>query len=998
MAGSWRRNVFALACWIGLVPIGIGQDAPDPHAPLQFEHHPDIDVSIFAIEPQVVDPVALCFAANGDCYVVEMRDYPYGFGPARAPGGTVRRLRDTDGDGRADESTFFADQLSYPTSIMPWRDGVLVLAPPQLLFLRDENDDGRADQREVVLEGFDLGVTDSNANSLRWGIDNWIHGANGGNGGQLRFSGVQGEVVRLGTADFALRPDQRQLRRTYQTGGGFGLVCDGRGHTFTTYNIDYLQQRTIPIEQVERAIDIEPFAATENISDHGLSARIYPIVAAETRVNHPEQAGHFSSAGGMGFLTGPPFSERLQQSVFVCDVVCNLVHRDRLREEGPVFRAARAPEEQDREFLASRDPAFRPVGLESGPDGALYLIDMQRDVIEHPDYIPERVLATLNIRGGDDRGRIYRITPRGQKLDRGERLHQLSSSKLVPLLASEIRWKQETAHRLLIQRHATEQADALRELARSARSTDTRLRALWILAGLEQLQSDDLAMALDDRSADLRETAVNILSQKLERTTAETDRLAQCLHDSASRVRFAAALALDGVDAAQELTGLQQMLERELDQKWTRRAVLLAADERSAELLAWAWENPDIRRIGWEAARRDCLRELAFASASMRSTTNTQLDDWLSSNSWRNASRDDLVSLLQGFHAAWTLRPAAKPAAAAIGRWMEHWASDALTGIESELMELSTLMAIVPPAPLAAAIQQAYQQLNAASQSADLSARVRAAQLVARTGSEEAQQALLAIIERNEPLELQHAAIAGLKRLKRTDTGHRLTSIWSQLSPRLRLAVIDLLLSNTNYHEAIVAALESQTIRFSELNLDLEQRRTLLRSSSPQIAERAARLFGDEEYSNRKAIVTEWLAKLPAAGDLEEGRVVFANKCATCHHVKGTGFRVGPELEALSHRSVEDLLSHILDPNMAINPNYVSCVIETEDGEVINGLLHTESPEAITLLQPEAKSVTIPRQQIAQMRTLETSLMPEGLEKDLSPQQVRSLIRFLQER
>ncbi len=997
MRRSWLKVFLVIAFNFGLVPIGRSQDSPDRHAPLQFEHHADIEVSLFAMEPQVVDPVALCFAANGDCYVVEMRDYPYGFGPARAPGGTVRRLRDTDGDGRADESTYFADHLSFPTSIMAWRDGVLVLAPPQLLFLRDRDHDGRADEREVILDGFDLGVTDSNANSLRWGLDNWIHGANGGNGGQLRFSNAQGGAVRLGTADFAFRPDLRTLRRTFQTGGGFGLVCDGRGHTFTTYNIDYLQQRIIPLEQVERAVDIEPFAATENISDHGMSARIFPIVAAETRVNHPEQAGHFSSAGGMGFLAGPPFSERLSQSVFVCDVVCNLVHRDRLREDGPVFRAARAPEEQDREFLASRDPAFRPVGLESGPDGALYLIDMQRDVIEHPDYIPQRVLETLNVRGGEDRGRIYRITPRGVTLHRAERLDQLASSDLVGLLASDLRWKQETAHRLLIERNAKEQSEALRRLTRSTAAPTARLRALWVLEGLEQLTREDLGNAFDDPAADVREAAVTILAQRVSRRDEDHARLVKCLNDPASRVRFAAALALDGVDSPDEVSGLQQMLETELGNKWTRRAVVLAADERSSELLAWAWNNATLRRSEWESWRLETLRELAFASASTRNERNTSLDRWLNENTWRGAPSADLEALLQGFHAAWTLRPTSRPEVNAMRGWLERWATESLPGIETELLELSTLFEVAPPDALAAAIQSAYQLLQA-NDPAELSSRIRAVQLVARTGSDEAQASLLDLVARHEPLDLQRAATAGLKRLRRPDTGRQLTDLWSQLSPRLRLDVIDLLLSNTRYHEAILEALEAGRIRFSELNLDLEQRRTLLRSSSPAIAERAGKLFGDEEYSNRKAIVTEWLAQLPVAGDLEEGRTVFANKCATCHHVKGTGHRVGPELEALSHRSVEDLLSHILDPNMAINPNYVSCVVETEEGEVVNGLLSTESADAITLLQPEAKSVTIPRQQISQLRTLETSLMPEGLEKDLSPQQMRSLIRFLQER
>ena len=139
-----------------------------------FRHPPEIEITLFAKEPDVVDPVAICFTANGDAYVVEMRDYPYGFdGKKRSPGGTVRLLRDTDGDGRADFSKVFADNLSFPTSVTPWRNGILVAAPPQVLFLADTDGDDVADQKKVILDGFKLGVTDGNFSALQWGMPSY---------------------------------------------------------------------------------------------------------------------------------------------------------------------------------------------------------------------------------------------------------------------------------------------------------------------------------------------------------------------------------------------------------------------------------------------------------------------------------------------------------------------------------------------------------------------------------------------------------------------------------------------------------------------------------------------------------------------------------------------------------------------------------------------------------------------------------------------------------
>ena len=150
-----------------------------------YELHSGLQMSLYAREPDVVDPVALTWDDEGRMYVVEMRDYPYGFGPERKPGGTIRLLEDTDNDGKIDRSTLFAEGLSFPTSIAPWNGGVLVTAPPDILFLKDTDGDGKADVREVVLTGFVLGVTDSNLNGLRWGLDNRVHGVNGGNGGKV---------------------------------------------------------------------------------------------------------------------------------------------------------------------------------------------------------------------------------------------------------------------------------------------------------------------------------------------------------------------------------------------------------------------------------------------------------------------------------------------------------------------------------------------------------------------------------------------------------------------------------------------------------------------------------------------------------------------------------------------------------------------------------------------------------------------------------------------
>ena len=216
-------------------------------------------------------------------------------------------------------------------------------------------------------------------------------------------------------------------------------------------------------------------------------SRIYPVSEPETRVNHPEQSGHFSSAGGMGFVGAPGYTGDLVGSIFVCDVVGNLVHRDVLRESGPIFTAGRSPTETNREFFASRDLAFRPTGVELGPDGALYLIDMQRDVIEHPDYIPQKVKDKLDLRAGQDRGRIYRITPKGGLSGKKLKLSTARTAGLVRHLGHSNQWWRVTAQRLLVERRDKSVVPALSRMTRD-RNPLARLHALWTLQGLGALE------------------------------------------------------------------------------------------------------------------------------------------------------------------------------------------------------------------------------------------------------------------------------------------------------------------------------------------------------------------------------------------------------------------------------------------------------------------------------------------------------------------------------
>ena len=556
----------------------------------QFEIHPAFTFERVASEPVLQDPVDLQFDEQGTAYVVEMGGYPFASDDPEKYPGKVVIIEDTNADGIFDRRIVFADKFQYADSILPHRGGILVASPPDIIFLKDTDGDRRADVREVWVSGFTVGNAQHNVNGLIHGLDNWIYAGNGGNSGVLFWPDRPDNRFPVRQRDIRFDFARQRVEFFGPTTTGFNVAIDDWGRVFTTHNLKHINHLVFPLRYVERNRHLAP-RGNPDISDHktGGLDRGYPIGAQETRLNHPEQSGYFSCSCGIICYSGGAFPEEFEGSIFVADSVLNIVHHDRLYPHGPSFLAAR---DRDKvEFLATANRHSRPVNLRVGPDGALYLVDMYRAVIEHPEWIPDDLEKDMDLYAGADQGRIYRITPKAGLPRVQPRFDRNDPRSVVRSLEHRNRWWRDTAQRLLVWWDDPACVPELKSLFSSTALPQARLHVLWTLRGLSPrpdaapglgaLPEELLLRALVDPHPGVRENALIIAETGLAETPRRVAAVLKLVHDPDPRVRMQTALTLGELqdvpdpDVKKALhEALLELARRDLDHDWTRFAIL----------------------------------------------------------------------------------------------------------------------------------------------------------------------------------------------------------------------------------------------------------------------------------------------------------------------------------------------------------------------------------------------------------------------------------------
>lgn len=965
-------------------------------------------IELIASEPLVSDPVDMEIDEYGRLYVVEMHGYPLD----KTGSGNIILLSDEDGDGNMDKRTVFAEGLTLPTSVMRWKKGIMVTDAPNLLYFEDTDGDGVANKKDTLLTGFALSNPQHNVNSPIYGLDNWIYVAHEGSVSTREYKeefGDEGaDIVFPGRANsprlpknangrsIRFRPDQQELEMT-SSHTQFGHTFDEWGHLFECNNSNQGYHEVIANRYFDRNPDLLSSEATQNMSDHLNAPEVFPTTT------HPDRqiltnVGVMTAACGLTAYLGGAFPAPYDKNVtFITESVSNLVHVDALKDSGASFTASRIL--KNKEFLSSTDAWSRPVNLYVGPDGALYVVDYYRKVIESPEWMSEQAIKAGGLYDGSDKGRIYRITPKdGKPADwtRGLKLGDASAEELVKELANKNLWWRINAQRLLVDRADKKAVPALTKMAGSSSFPVGRLHALWTLEGMGSLKAELIEQSLRDHEAGIRMNAIRLAELHLSASPALVNALLPLQTDTDPKVRFQLLLTLGFVNTNESANARNKLLFTDINDKWVQVAALSASSSQTAPLLkvvlnkyrddvpAYASLVQRLTRMVGVSGTQQTIEQLIQKSTSAASGKQT---------SWQAPM---LQGLAQGLESRKSKSPESVSAfdgqqSLLVKTFFEHSSPE----VRHASLEMLKVIGLKDGAPAKTAIQKSV--LIAADRKLSDAKRTESINFIALADPAPHASLLKKLIIPQEQPSVQLAALKVLSKIPDTTVSEYVIQQWSVLTPEIREAAIGTFLGKDNQVRIglLLNALETNKIQPSSVSFGRSVQ--LMQNTDEKLRNRARTLFTKNEEEGKK-VNKEYQQALELKGDATKGKAVYMQNCAICHQIRGeTGVQLGPDLGTVHNWLPEVIMANILDPNLSISSGYDLWDVELKNGESLQGIITSETSAAITLRNNGKAERTVNRQDVKSLKSLNTSAMPSGLEKQIDKQQMAHLLAYLRD-
>ena len=930
-------------------------------------------MELIAHEPLLRDPVSITYDENGAMYAVEMTAYPHPHGSNEQAFGQVRLLLDDDQDGRFDSSFVFADKLLTPTSAVCWKGGVFVLAPPDLWYLKDTDGDHKADVRKKVFTGFGVINAEQLANNLKWGIDNRIYGAASHSGGSIRpADDPSAKPISISSSDFCFDPRTNKFAVLSWATSRWGNSFDDAYNRFVCQNTGPARHVVLPLRYLARNPYLRVESVYESLAKEVGTESVYRTSPAEPwrlvrafrrqargKPANPGEinaTGYFTASCGITIYRGDAWPPQFRGNILVGDAAGNLVHRRTLTPSGVTFDSQRVDEKA--EFIASSDNFFRPVSFLNAPDGTLHVVDMYREVVEGPSWVPEdlKQQGLVDVHGGSDRGRIYRVAPPGFNVPPSPRLGKASTVELVKQLENPNSWWRESAQRLLVERQDGSAIDPLRTMLTRGKMQTARLHAMWTLDGLSGLRNEDLLVALSDRSAVVREHAVRGVESRLNRSPRLLEKVIQLQTDDAPRVRFQVAFTMGEVDELRAVTSLADIAMRDRHDRWIRTAVLSSSYTRLDHLLAALLAVPSFAKDDGI----EMLKEIAFMLGAR--SEPEEIKGALSSIARLKPTGHSMALQIQ-----------------LVAQFLHNDQHELVTASAEELIDI-----LMPHVRRIARDEETATSLRADA----------IAFLVFEKG-ERANEILVPLIDTRQPREIQIAAIRILSQSSDKDVAVVLIEKWNNTTPQVRSEIVETLASKKPWLPLLLSAVMEKQIPAGEISS--ARRAQLLKHPDAAIREQAAGLLADEVLGERQDVIAAYRPALALTGDAERGKAIFLRECTVCHRFGNQGHAIGANLSAYGRKRLPpaSLMAQILDPNRELSSNFVNYVVVQLDGRIVNGIIASQTPGSITLKREKNETVTILRKDIEAIKSSGKSLMPEGLEKKINHQQMADLLQFL---
>ena len=841
-------------------------------------------------------------------------------------------------------------------------------AAPEIFFAKDSDGDGKADLKETLYTGFSEANPQHRVNGFEWGLDGWLYLAAGNHSNGEITSVKTGKKVETSGRDIRIDPHTGDVEAV--SGPSQWCRCrDDFGNWYGNDNTWPLYQYVIE----DRFLNRNPFVASPTPYVHlptpAQSPPVYPTSQTEGRFNDLSTMNRFTSACGPAIGRNPRRGLTGVEA-FVCEPVHNLISRLVIEQSGVEFSGHRTEGDSSSEFMSSTDNWFRPVRILSAPNNDLvWVIDMYRQVIEHPEWIPEAWQSSMDLYAGANFGRIYALREKGaagSEDDSIPNLRKLSNEQLIARLLQPNGWQRDTAQQLLLERHHSGEdlSQTIRQLEGPTYDTSvptaTRIQSIWLLSQIEPQQAD-LTRLLGDENEDIVINSIRAFGLG-PISDDETLMRALCAHVSA-RVRYQVGLALGALPAEKRLP-LKALAVENLEDPWMRAAILSSSVGVAESILVEVCKRAEV------------------------SPARTKLVDGLIATAMGDDPESGIIAILDSLLLG----------TADVQPWQMAALVSALDNLKRKggnlfkLTESSNSKGVK-------VLRKTFQTLGqlASDPTTRKNLPVAAIELLGHSfkNVEGVTDSLLAMLGPQYGIDFQSAAVASLGRIGNVEP---LVKILKDAGPSLQSRIQTMLLKRIDWTQALVSGIEQSELSVDDLTPST--REILSEHRDDALKQRFADLLQQTSDTDRSDIVQQYRPALDFANsdrDLGVGRRLFETNCAACHKLGGIGRSVGPDLAGLQSKSFEYILAAIIDPNRAVEAKYRAYKIATEDGSFYSGMIIEESATSVKMAMADGSEFVVLRNEIEEMERSSKSFMPEGFEETITPVQMKELLAFINE-